>query len=341
MTDHVESTESAPKGAMARKGRRGFWASRIFEARFLATRAPRLVKAARLGTFVLCLAALAMTFYARRVHSQLGERLMGAGELMMRYEAADHQDATRTMMVNGQPIMFSTGVTQSSVDEVLDNFESICMTHDGGVMEQFARQPERVEGHRTHMFDPVMRYGGANGGVVVCLDMGEEEVSLDELRARVRRFEASTDVHDIGNIRYVYVQQMEEPDYRHFITVWTNGSFRMGNMIADGGDAPGSTDLTDVPRPPGARRLMSAAEAGNPEAAVMYAGSPMTEWELQSFYERQLPEHGWVVTPVDDGSQPPGSRVVAAHSEDHSQLLFVSLDTDERGRGLATIAVSR
>ena len=64
-------------------------------------------------------------------------------------------------------------------------------------------------------------------------------------------------------------------------------------------DAPshmikGAPDLQDVPRPPGSRRLMSAAEQGEPEAAVMYGGSSMTSWELEGYYTRELPAHGQV-----------------------------------------------
>jgi hypothetical protein len=345
MSQDTENTTGAvaseAAGPMARKGNAGsFFSRRLFEARYLATRMPRVVRLARLTTFLVCLAAIGSSLYVHRVHSQMGEQLVSAGELMMRYDNAERQDHTRVMEVNGQTIQFSSGVTTDSVDQILDNFESICQTHDGQVMEQFARSPEHVLGHAARTFDPVMRYGGANGGVVVCLDMGEEEVSLSELRRRIDRFEATTDVHEIGNIRYVYVQGTDDPEIRHFITVWTNGPFRLGNMVADGADAPG-TDLADVPRPPGARRVMSAAEQGHPEAAVMYRGSSMTEWELEGYYQQQLPEHGWVLTPIQESYQPQHTRVVSAHRPDHSELLVISLDTDAHGRGSATLALSR
>lgn len=339
--DTETKQQAVQPGPMGRKGQRaGFLRNRLFEARLLASQMPRLVRAARLSTFVICLGAISTMFYAHRVHTQYGEQLLGAGELLMRYQGAERQDQTRVMEVNGQSIHFSTGVTTDSVDAVLDSFETICQQHDGQVMEQFARLPRSVRGHTVRMLDPVMRYGGANGGVVICLDMGEEEVSLGELRQRVQRFEHSTDVHEIGDIRYVYVQGTDDPEVRHFITVWTDGPFRMGNMMSDGVDAPG-TDLTDVPRPPGSHRVISAAEAGYPEAAAMYTGSPMTEWELEGFYQHELPAHGWIVTPIRDDRQPLHSRVVTAHREGQEELLFVSLDTDEHGRGNATVAVSR
>src|SRR5437868_8531554 len=101
--DEKNTTETA--GPMARKAKSGgFFKNRLFEARFLATRVPRLVRLARLTTFLVCLFVLGMGAYAHRVQSQVGERLVNAGELLMRYDDAERQDRTRVMEVNGQPI---------------------------------------------------------------------------------------------------------------------------------------------------------------------------------------------------------------------------------------------
>jgi hypothetical protein len=307
---------------------------------FIRGRFGLAIKMARLTTFVVVVALLGFGFRAHQVHGQLDERMLQMGEVMMRYEGAIRQDETRVVMINGEQLQFSSGVTEHTVGEVLDNFETVCEQHDAGLVERFARMPERLDGHRQTRFRPIMRGEGGAGGYVVCLDMGQDEMTFNELRARFDRFEDSSDVHDVGDIRYVYAQETDDPAVRHFVTFWTNGHFRFRPMMNEDGDAPG-TDLTDVPRPPGSRRMITASEVGQTEAAVMYAGSPMSEWELEHFYTTSLAEHGWEITPIADERQPQGSRVVTAHRPDDSELLFVSLDTDARGQGTATVAVSR
>jgi len=309
--------------------------------RLIRSRFGIAIKMARLTTFVVVVVLLGFAFRAHQVHGQLDERMLQMGEVMMRYDGAIRQDDTRVMMINGERLQFSSGVTEHSVGEVLDNFETVCEAHDAGLVERFARLPERLNGHTQSHFRPIMRGEGGSGGYVVCLDMGQDEMTFNELRERFDRFEDSSDVHDVGDIRYVYAQETDDPAVRHFVTFWTDGHFRFRSMMnTDGGDAPG-TDLTDVPRPPGSRRMITASEVGQTEAAVMYAGSSMTEWELEHFYTTSLAEHGWEITPIADDRQPQGSRVVTAHRPDESELLFVSLDTDGHGQGTATVAVSR
>lgn len=308
--------------------------------RLLASRFPTTVKLLRLTTFVVVLVMLAFGFRVHQVRGQLDERMIELGQVMMRYEGAIRQDETRVVQINGEQLRFSSGVTAHSVDEVLDNFETICEAHDGGLVERFAQLPERLNGHRMTRFRPILRGEGGEQGYVVCLDMNDDDVTFNEIRSRFQRFERTGDIHDVGDLRYVFVQETEDPDVRHFLTFWTDGSFRLRHMMPSDGDAPGA-DLTDVPRPPGARRMISASEAGHPEAAVLYTGSEMTEWELEGYYQHELVDHGWQLTEVPEERQPDGTRVVTAHRPDDSEILFVSLDTDRHGRGMATIAVSR
>lgn len=299
-----------------------------------------LAKLARLTTFVIVVALLGFAFRAHQVRGQLDERMLQMGDVMMRYDGAIRQDETRVVMINGEQLQFSTGVTTHTVGEVLDNFETVCEAHDGGVVERFARLPERLQGRRMTHFRPILRGEGADGGYVVCLDMNQDDVTFNELRSRFERFERSSDIHDVGDLRYVFAQQTDDPAVRRFLTFWTDGSFRFRSLMSGDGDAPG-TDLTDVPRPPGAHRAISASEAGQTEAAVLYTGSTMTEWELEAFYQHELAQSGWQLTAIPEGHQPQGTRMVTAHRPDDSEILFVSLDTDRRGHGMATIAVSR
>lgn len=325
----TSSPETLP-GPMTRRGKR----PNLFALRF-----PRLVKAARLGAFAATVVALVGGVQLHRAQSQMGEQLVGVGQALMQYADADHQDGARTVQMNGAQVHFSSGMTHDPVHTVLEHFTSVCEAHDGGTVERFTSLPSHV-GHRSgSALDPIFRYETGEGGVVACLDMGEDDLSLDDLNTRVGRFNESHDLHDVGDIRYVFAESTD--DGTHFVTFWTDGTFRLDRVMPrDGHDAAG-TDLENVPRPPGAFRTMSAAEDGNPDAAVQYMGSSMTEWELEAYYQQSLTEAGWTVMNVPESAQPRGQRLVEATRDDENQMVFVALDTAPDGRGTATIALTR
>ncbi len=314
--------------------------SRPSPMQMIRARTRDAAKWARLLTFAVAVTLIGSVVYGYHVQAQLDEHLLDMGENLMQYEGALRQDETRVVQLNGEQIRFSTGVTRQSMDEVLDTFETVCTQHDGGVIERFAHLPETIRGHATPQgYRPIMRHDNGQQGYVACLDLRSDDVGLNELRARAMRFQQTTDLSDVGDLRYVFVQETDEPTIRHFVTIWSVGHLRLNHIIPRDGDAPGA-DLVGVARPPGSRRVLSATEAGDPDAAAMYMGSTMTEWELESFYQHDLASQGWQIIPMAEGSQPVGQRVVTAHRGE-GELLFVSLDTDRHGQGMATIAVSR
>jgi hypothetical protein len=328
----MDTATNAPlPGPMSRRGKR---------VNPITLRFPRLVKALRVVTFAVALVALGGGFWVHRASSQLGEQLTEVGDLLMQYDRADHQDGTRTVLVNGQQMYFSSGVTHDDPHTVLEHFTSLCDAHDAGTVERFTALPQRFGHHSPRMLDPVYRLEDPTGGVVACLDMGEDDLSLHDIGERVDRFNHTHDIHDIGDIRYVMAREMDHGG-THFVTFWTNGSFDLDEALPrDGHDAAG-TDLDGVPRPPGAFRTMSATEHGNPDCAVQYLGSTMTEWELEHYYQEQLVAQGWTLVPVPESAQSTDLRFVEATRGGDAEIVFVALDTDDHGLGSATIALSR
>jgi hypothetical protein len=326
------SSDATPKpGPMGRRGKR----INVFAYRF-----PRFIKVVRVTTLLATILVCFGAFSLHRASGQLGEQLLTMGDVLMQYDRAEHQDQTRVVLVNGQQMRFSSGISTDDLHTVLEHFVSVCDAHDGSAVEQFTSLGHTLPGRSGRWLDPVYRLEGDDGGVVACLDLGEDDVPASEIASRVARFNRTSDVHDIGDIRYVYAEPMAEGG-THFVTFWTDGSFRLAHLLPrDGHDAAGE-DLAHVPRPPGSYRTMFASEAGNPDTGVQYMGSSMTEWELEAFYRDELTREGWTLTTVRDEAQPEGLRIVEATNADASQTLFATLDTDDAGRGLATIALSR
>ena len=320
-----ETNAPSPKGPMSRRGVGLFT---------LAGR--RLAPFVRVSMFVATLVALGSVYAIHRVEGQVGEQLVSMGEMLMQYDDAAYQDQTRVLRLNGQPLRFSSGNTDRPLSEVLDYFETVCASRDGGVLAHV----ESLREDHPSLESPVYRYDLAHEGVVACLDMGSEDVGMNTIRQRVLRFNETQDLNDLGDIRYVYASQSEEGATTHFLAFWTDGSFRMDQVLPADGDA-GGEDIPDVDRPPGSRRTLSASEVGNPDLAVQYAGSPMTTWELEHFYQEALPTAGWRVLPseaVQHGED--GNRVVVA-TRDGTDL-YVSLIPEADGHhSQATIVQAR
>jgi hypothetical protein len=270
-----------------------------------------------------------------RARAQVSDGFFDLGAQMMRYSQARHQDAPRDLMLNGQRIRFSSGTANKTAREVLDFFEARCQSVDGELMEQV--ETARAEHPDQHEVDegasPVLREESGTSGYVACLDMGAEDVSVIELGERLRRFGTTGDVHDVGDARYVFVEQYEREGQTrsHFVAMWTNGSFNVNRMFPAEGDAPGR-DIEGIARPPRSRRLLSSWERGEPYTISVYQTRD-DEAELESFYRSALFRDGWSLL---DTESPEGPRTIVAEQGD--RMVTIVLATD-RETGVATSAV--
>lgn len=247
-----------------------------------------------------------------RARAQLSEGLYSLGAEMMRYDGARRQDAPRQLVLNGQTVHLSSGNAERSLTSVLDFFEARCSEVDGAIVEQteaairqYGRSPRAPAGDPA----PVLREERNGRGFVACLDLGRQSLSATEILDRVRRYNASGDVHDIGDVRYVFA----EGDARstHFVALWTDGSFNLRQMFPEVDDAPG-TDPRDAPRPPGARRALHAFERGQPESLTVY-WSRQTDSELESHYRASLPRNGFrIVEHPERAPDPNAPRTLVA-----------------------------
>lgn len=320
----TESSTPAKPGPMAKKG-----------GLVTAGMRRRAGQVLRMCGFLTALAVIGGFAGYQRVSGQVGEQLVSLGDRLMDYEGATSRDETREVQFNGQSLRFSTGHTDDGFGAVLDHFEVVCQDHDGHLSERYeAAHPTGSDaGH-----SPVFRYDTESAGVVACLDLGADDVGVLELGERVRRYGETHDLHDLGDLRYVYAERNRADTATHFVTFWTDGTFDMDAIFPEDGDGGGS-DIADVARPPGARRTISATETGTNDTVVQYIGSSMTEWELESFYQHELASAGWAVQDLPEEASPSGIRVVAARRENSE--LYVTLDTDARGLGQATIVLGQ
>ena len=303
---------------------------------------PLWKKAARLGLFAFCVVAIAAGMGYSEVRSQVGEQLIGVGENLMRYGDAAHQDAPRRIVLNGQTLWLSTGVADRPFRDVLDHFQSVCDAHDAGLVEQLDALAERaLPTDREHGARPSVRDENERAGYVGCLDLGEASVPATEILARLRTYGRSHDLADIGDARYVYAAELSgDPSRSHFVTAWTDGSLRFDLLFPEQGDADGR-DPAYVPRPPGARRVLSAYEDGLPQEATVFLGSSLDEDALLRFYRRELPEQGWTLLEAPEADPHVGEGIISLVAERDQRMVMLALSSDAEGRGRATVLTAR
>jgi hypothetical protein len=306
---------------------------------------PRL---ARVGALLVVLFAGLFFFVGHRAKADIHEVMLGFGAQMMRYDGADRQGAPRQLFMNGERMLLATASTTNSLDTVLDYYEQRCMRRDGGLEQGLMR----VSGANRpgappvdeRMIDTTIRHETGARGYVMCLDMGEGAISIDDLTERLTAFADTGDLGEVGHLRYVYVT--DEVTTRHVVTFWTEGTFNIAKMVPKTGDAPGR-DIDRLPRPAGARRMLSAWEDGQPQSLTVYAFATQGQDALETFYRAELPRRGWVVTNPRESSRGRAQRPAElddAHvlgAERDGRSAFLVLGEDEDGRGTLTVLTAR
>lgn len=288
---------------------------------------PRRV-ARRVGQVLLIalfLGVVAGGWAYHRARAQVGESLMGLGEQMMRYADARAQDAPRDLVLNGETIRFSSGTADRTADEVLDFFEARCAESDGGLAAQVRALHEARPDVVGAPPDRTMTLRDDNGrrGYVACIDFGSS-MSFTELGERLARFNQTGDVNDIGEMRYVFVEQYEREGAprTHFVAMWTNGSFNLARMFPEEGDAPG-LDIEGVARPPSGRRVLTGFERGTSYVMSVYE-TRKDEGELELFYRDALEREGFRMIDVDRRAGAPRTLV----AEQGQRMVTIVFSTD-------------
>lgn len=331
-TRSPSDTSPSDRGPMGRRGLR--------PTMWQAWHATKLARWVRLGTFLMVALGGTTWLIVHRTEAQLSDDLMGAGSALMRFTDADDADGPRVINVNGERVHVASGSSEETLAEVMDAFEAICLERDGDFTEQLhalaAERPAGAGATFLEEFHPVFRSNhGDERGVVACLDLGDSRRTPEDILDSYDRFQENGDLHEIGDIRYLFAQRAGE-HRTHFVSLWTEGSFHPDHVLPGNSDAPGD-DLAGLPRPPRSRRTLAAFQEGREDRFVMYEGSSMTEWELEAWYHDELEAQGWTLTdvPEEEGRD---ARLVLAMRE--GRQLYVTLDTDEFGDGSAILMLS-
>lgn len=305
-----------------------------------------LPKVLRLSVFIAVIYVVGSLFVVRAANAEVEEIMLGFGAEMMQFPGATDGDEVRSLVVNGQAILFRTQVTELPMAEVLAHYEAACMQRDGRFAEQIAElqlDPRVGAGDgEARDFDGTMMLDLEDHGFVACLDMGEDEVGAEGVLDRVTNFLETGDLSRVGHMRYVYVQPQPDTEGSntegsHIVSVWTDGELNLFEMFPSDGDSPGR-NVSDVPRPPQSQRMLDAHEADEPYGISVFASQEADLDVLQAFYQEALPDQGWTLLQERGSDLGQPRHVVTAEKDD--RIISVVLAQDEMDSSLITILTS-
>jgi hypothetical protein len=194
-------------------------------------------------------------------------------------------------------VNLASATIDAPLGAVLDRFERVCASRT--LVPEELRTAARESSPDALPVDPetgVMRRESPREGLVACVVRDRDaDTSLSQ---RLSRFTETLDLADVGLFRYAYAR-VTKSGQTHVVTMWTDGPFRLGSLIAAGdADAPGS-DPAGAARPIESVRLLSAQIEGTPHATRIYQ-SRASGAEVLAGFDGEMPALGWQSLPIAD-----------------------------------------
>jgi len=260
-------------------------------------------------------------------------------------QLADLQDllhGAQEFRLNGQSIYFSSSKSDLPLKTVLDRFEDHCNRNhafDANEWKELSDMkgkdvsPPPSSGiSKLGVFrqeDPT-----AHDGAVMCFT---KEAGATGMLAALETFEATGDLHNLGDLRYVHALQKNGQTLVQ--TVWTDGSFNVRSIMGTPGQDSIGSDFVNLPRPIDSRRVMTADAVGTPYSARIYESTSAPDKVLAAYANKMFTD-GWSsVTSPDVGFGKTGfdGRYFMRPETMEQAVISVSTNKDN-GKTMAVVA---
>lgn len=190
----------------------------------------------------------------------------GAFEAMQALEPlATHlvgeRDAARVIVVNGARIRLEARRERRALDAVLDDDAARCRAHGGAG-------------------EPLVDARARRQGFVGCFEPPRGASLLERLGA----FAATGDAAALGTLRVAWATAQRQGT--RYVALSSEGPLELQRIFPQDGDAPG-LDLAGLPRPPEARRILTAWQDGAAPLLIGYRSERAPE-VLERAYVEQL-----------------------------------------------------
>jgi hypothetical protein len=289
----------------------------------------------RLACFgLVCFAALVYIDY-RVARATVREGLLSFGRRMAPYvDDGSSTETPRTFRFNGIDMHLAVGHTSHPPKFVRDWYLNK-YAPQGKEMEAF-----RDELQRKGMLGPHIPHanqittGDDNNGTIAAIDFGGP-ITKSGILDRLKQVMSEQDLGKVGQLRYVMYYKVRTGT--RFVTIWTEPEVKLSKLVAMGDQDAEGSDLPGVPRYPGTKRIVSAAEVGNPQAMAVYEG-PGTPENVLSFYRARMRGLGWAEdTLFHDKMSEQGNSSSARFQKQNGNEVVI--DVSPEGRGVMVTAI--
>ncbi len=286
----------------------------------------------------LCASAIGAIFFvgsaAYAAHRAKDTALRLGSEIMTNVSPTSDSDS---LSFNGAHFHFSSKVVNAKVEDVLAGAEVIC-SHEGKDLERdLMPSLDKIPfgkagvGALTSQLDvskllTVSTESGKSGEVGCWVRRGNGPEK--NVIARVKAFAESMDFAEFGSLQFIHAEEHEGKTLVRVL--WSEGSLKMDDFFPEKNDVPGH-DLTDLPRPPSSQRIIAGHIEGADRHIVGYL-SPEPPWQVNAFYQAELPKHGW--HEIDLGEKATPNHPLLEHAYEragHHALLALSPNEDSTG----------
>jgi hypothetical protein len=239
-----------------------------------------------------------------RAEAHLKESLRGLGEQIAAIDGFRPNSAPRDLLINGLDLKVVAVSTPLGVKDALDRFQSTChavgnIDLSAALKQKLPDSPAVLNAPREENSVPagVIRQDAERDGFLACIDIAEN-TDAEGLLSRLQEFGKTKNLKSLGQLRYALARR--ESKTTNLLLMWTEGDAKLSEMFPAQGDAPGS-DMRDVPRPKGSRRLISAFEQGMPFGIASYEIQGGDLASVTRDYQAQLAAGGWRSLPLKKG----------------------------------------
>lgn len=247
-------------------------------------RSGRAAAVLRAGVFIGVAAALTCVVLFREAHAQLDGVMLSLGSQAMAFPRNPIGES-RTIEINGVEVELRTEIVDVGLSQVLEHYREVCAT------------PRPRSGDLGSLIALLATRSGSteDDGYVACVETGEGD--LETLVQRLLSFSDTWNLADLGPLRYAYAARTTKraDDETFLLTMWADASIDLRRLLPTDQDDAKGTDPEAIPRPRGARRLLSATEVSAPSGVYVYLTEASGPAALVQAYREELSALGWKV----------------------------------------------
>jgi hypothetical protein len=284
----------------------------------------------RVALYFACVFAVLSVVAARALRAEVGAASRVLGRQLI--DLPDVSGTAEVIQLNGARMRHARVSTSASVTNVLDRFEEHCNQNPGPLAEVLdevaADHPAVFEKNalKRAFRHAVVRHETDSDGVLICF-VDERATGLAGMNELLQALAETGDLALLGEFRYVFAERRKDGKTK-VVVMRNEGSLNVSRMFPATGDADGS-DSSVLPRPPDARRTLSASAEGMPYALRTY-DSGKSRAELQAFYAAWMKAGGW-----REAAKVEGGEATAYFRQDGYQVFLTF--AEEGGRTYATL----